>query len=45
MRVIQAQSAGFCYGVERAVRMAEEALCSEALIEAAIAGTEVVEVG
>ena len=25
MRVIQAQSAGFCYGVERAVRMAEEA--------------------
>ena len=25
MQVIQAQSAGFCYGVERAVRMAEEA--------------------
>ena len=25
MRVIQARSAGFCYGVERAVRMAEEA--------------------
>ena len=25
MRVMQAQSAGFCYGVERAVRMAEEA--------------------
>ena len=24
MRVIQAKSAGFCYGVERAVRLAEQ---------------------
>ena len=30
MRVIQAQSAGFCYGVERAVRMSDEAYLQQA---------------